>query len=161
MMNEKRVIPIKYIGRNPTGFADRLYETGTVWKCPGDVQFVCHTDSLKLLRHNDMFSILTDEEAKVMLEGKKANSDPLSDAIGDAERAALCERERRERENLSKWDLSDTLRAEINAIVDKEELIAFALRQPETSTRAFDRRKTVENLKAEIIQTMTLSGTLQ
>ena len=161
MMNEKKVVPIKYIGRNPTGFSDgTLYGTGTVWKHPGDVQVVCHTDSLKLLKHNDMFALLSEKDANMFMAKMKANSNPIEDAVRDVERAVLYEKEKKERDNSSKWDLSDALRAELDAITDKEALIEFASRQQETATRVFDRRKTVDNLKDEIIEIMTLSGTL-
>jgi hypothetical protein len=110
-----------------------------------------------MLRHIDLFRIPTEEEMQARNE---RTGDPLTDAMENVVAAREEEADRINKAKIAKMDLSDALKSEIDAIADKEELLSFAARQPEVAGMSLDRRKTVENLKAEIIETMTLSGTL-
>ncbi len=157
MMDKRRIIPVMYIGDNKGGYLDRLYRTGVFWPKQGDIQFLSRDESIKMLRHIDLFRIPTEEEMQARNE---RTSDPLTDAVENVVAAREEEVDRVNKAKVAKMDLSDALKNEIDAIADKEELLSFAARQPEIAGMSLDRRKTVENLKAEIIETMTLSGTL-
>lgn len=156
-MDRRRIIPVMYIGDNEGGYLDRLYKTGVFWAKQGDIQFLSRDESIKMLRHIDLFRVPNEDEMKARAENA---GDPVADAVENVVAAREEEAEKIRKAKVAKLDLSDALKNEISTITDKEELLSFAARQPEIAGMSLDRRKTVENLKAEIIETMTLSGTL-
>lgn len=157
MMDRRRIIPVMYTGDNEEGYLDRLYKTGVFWAKQGDIQFLSRDESMKMLRHIDLFRVPNEDEMKARAENA---GDPVADAVENVVAAREEEAEKISKTKAAKLDLSDALKKEISTITDKEELLSFAARQPEIAGMSLDRRKTVENLKAEIIETMTLSGTL-
>lgn len=157
---QRKIVPIRYDGDNPTGYTDKLYKTGTAWGSPGDIQFVTQAEALKFLQHADVFSAPKAEEVKVFLDENQTHKDDIEAALDELERVRLSKETQRENETKAKYDLSDALWAEINTISDKDSLFDFIGRQPELVDTAFDKRKSLENLKDDVSRELSFGGSL-
>ena len=137
-MNSK--VKIQYIGIREF-WRDNLYHTGLHFE-RGQIRLVSADAARKLLRHPDVFELVADDSSELEQAGKQ-------DADATDETSELEQAGKQDADNeMSAFDEVQDVIMEINQM-DKESLALYA---QSNYSQSLDKRKSVDNLREEVVQ---------